>query len=328
MSAPRADWSARAGATVVRMAGAGGMRRLSILIYHRVLARPDPLFPDEIDALRFEQHLTQLRRGFTVLPLREAAHRLREGSLPARAACLTFDDGYADNAEIALPILLRHGMHATFFVATGFLNGGRMWNDTVIELLRRAPGPQLELDALGYGRFPLSCAEQRQAAILALLGKLKYLELGRRQREVARLCRHVGVALPDDLMMSDAQVRALHGAGMEIGAHTVRHPILARLDQAAARREMADGKRALETLIQAPVRLFAYPNGKPGQDYQGEHVAIARELGFEAAVSTSWGAASRASDPHQLPRFTPWDRDPLWFMLRMARNLYRPGERV
>ena len=107
--------------------------RLSILIYHRVLARPDPLFPYEVDAKRFGQHLNLLKRFFTVIPLHDAVHLLARGKLPARAACITFDDGYADNAQVALPILQKHGMCATFFIATGFLDGGQMWNDKVID---------------------------------------------------------------------------------------------------------------------------------------------------------------------------------------------------
>jgi peptidoglycan/xylan/chitin deacetylase (PgdA/CDA1 family) len=115
---------------------------------------------------------------------------------------------------------------------------------------------------------------------------------------------------------------------MEIGGHTVNHPILARLDPAQARREIADGKEALEALVGSPVRSFAYPNGKPGQDYLAEHARMAREIGFDAAVSTSWGAASQASDSFQLPRFTPWDQGHGRFVLRMLQNMRRAGTTV
>lgn len=314
---------------LLRLGALGRARRsLSILIYHRVLPHTDPLFPDEVDAARFEQQMAWLKQGFHVMPLAEAAQRLRAGTLPARAACVTFDDGYADNAEIALPILQRHGLAATFFVATGFLNGGRMWNDTVIELVRRAPGPRLELAALGYGSHALGSDAERTAAIHALLGQLKYLEPGLRLAEVDKLRSELGLALPDDLMMNTEQVRQLHAAGMEIGAHTVHHPILASMEEDGARQEIARGKAALEAMTGAPVRLFAYPNGKPGRDYHAAHVALARELGFEAAVCTAWGAAGPDADLYQLPRFTPWDRQPLGFTLRLLHNLYRPGQTV
>jgi peptidoglycan/xylan/chitin deacetylase (PgdA/CDA1 family) len=305
---------------------AGPNARLSILIYHRVLPQIDPLFPNELDAAGFEAQMRDLSSCFHFIPLGDAVAGLRNGTLPERAACITFDDGYADNAEIALPILRRLGIPATFFVATGFLNGGRMWNDTVIETIRRAPGDRLDLEALGLGAFDLSSVTHRQQAIPALLGKLKYLELGARLTMVERVREAAGVALPDDLMMSSAQVRQLHAAGMEIGGHTVNHPILTRLAAQAARAEIGDGKARLEEIVGAPVRLFAYPNGKPNQDYAADHARIARDLGFTAAVSTAWGAANAASDPFQLPRFTPWDRSRMRFLLRMAQNLRRDGE--
>lgn len=313
---------------MARMASWSGLdNRLSILIYHRVLAQPDPLFPFEVDAASFDRQLGLLKQCFNIVPLGSALAHLRNRTLPPRAACVTFDDGYADNAEVALPILERHGVSATFFVATGFLNGGRMWNDTIIELVRGATS-EIDLTPLGLGRFGIDSLGQRQAAIASLLGALKYLPLEARTERVAALCQRIPVALPDNLMMVDDQVRQLHRAGMEIGGHTVRHPILARLNRTAAREEIAEGKAALERLVGVPIRVFAYPNGRPGQDYQSEHATMVKDLGFDAAVSTSWGAATAASDIYQLPRFTPWDPSPVRFTLRMMQNLAKSGATV
>ena len=108
---------------------------------------------------------------------------------------------------------------------------------------------------------------------------------------------------------------------MEIGAHTVSHPILTSIDLNVARAEMEKSRAALETIVGGRVTLFAYPNGKPKADYGREHVDLVRTLGFEGAVSTSWGAARPGDDPFQVPRFTPWDRAPFRFGLRLARNL-------
>ena len=127
--------------------------------------------------------------------------------------------------------------------------------------------------------------------------------------------------------MRDDQVRQLHRAGMGIGAHTAHHPILASLPAAAARGEIAAGRAALEAIIGAPVPLFAYPNGKPGTDYRAEHVRMVRELGFEGAVSTAWGADAEG-DAFQVPRFTPWDRTPGRFLARLCRNLLGKAGRV
>jgi peptidoglycan/xylan/chitin deacetylase (PgdA/CDA1 family) len=128
-------------------------------------------------------------------------------------------------------------------------------------------------------------------------------------------------------MMSTSQLRALSSVAT-IGAHTVTHPILARVDDATARREIADARDALEGLVRQPVRLFAYPNGRPDRDYRGVHVRLARELGFAAAVTTSRGAARCGDSLFELPRFTPWDRSPLRFGARLATNLLRRTERA
>lgn len=311
---------------LIRVASpAGGGARLSVLIFHRVLPQTDPLFPEEIDATRFDAICSWLRRWFDVLPLDAALRRLYEGSLAARAAAITFDDGYADNHDLALPILRRHGLPATFFVATGFLDGGRMWNDTIIESLRRTALPSLDLSQqLGsdWGPVPLDDAAARRAAIERAIAHAKYLEPAVRTDFVEQLAAACRAELPTALMMTSGQVRALAAAGMAIGAHTLNHPILARLGDDEARREIADGRVHLQQIIGQRVGLFAYPNGKPGSDYLPRDVRLVRELGFDAAVSTAWGAASRAGDRWQVPRFTPWDRGRLAFGARLVRNLY------
>lgn len=306
----------------------GGRRgRLSILIYHRVLAQADPLFPEGGDMESFDQQMGLLTDCFRVIPLADAVRGLRSGSLPARAACITFDDGYADNAEIALPILQKHAIPATFFVSSGVLDGGRMWNDTVIELVRCAPGNTLDLGGLNLGSFPIETIMQRRHAIDKLIGVLKHLPPASRQSRIDEMCSVIPVNPPNDLMMTSEHIRLLHEAGMEIGGHTVLHPILASTEKNAARAEIANGKEMLEGIIRAPVRFFAYPNGKPERDYLPEHVAMTRELGFEAAVSTAYGAARPGDDLYQLPRFTPWDRGgQARFVFRMIQNMLRNTE--
>jgi hypothetical protein len=287
---------------------------------------PDPLFPEEIDAARFDTLCRWLRGWFNVLPLDEAVARLGEGTLPARALAITFDDGYEDNQRVAVPILERHGLSATFFVSTGFLDGGCMWNDVLIEALRRAPGPELDLrgiDGAGLGLYALPDVASRRRAIDAVIGRVKYLEGGERAKAVDAVARAAGLPRLPSPMMAPSQVCAMADRGMGIGAHTVWHPILSRLGEARALQEMADSKARLEAILQRPVTLFAYPNGKPGTDYAAATVGLARRAGFAAAVSTAWGVASRQTDRFQLPRFTPWDRGRTRFALRLAANMRR-----
>ena len=298
----------------------GNKARLSILIYHQVLRAPDPMRPRKVDASTFSWQMDLLARHFNVLPLTVAVKRLREGSLPTRAVCMTFDDGYADSAEIALPILQTWGLPATFFIATGYLDGGLMWNDTVIEVVRNIPPGKLDLSDLNIGIHRLENFQERVAAAHRIIELLKYLPNQEKEERVRYLISLTKSPLPDKLMLSSQQVLKLRAAGMEIGAHTVNHPILAHLEKEVARWEIAESKKHLEALIGERVSLFAYPNGKPSQDYSPEHVEMVKEVGFDSAVSTKWGISTRQTDPWQLPRFTPWDTSPVRFMARLLMN--------
>lgn len=304
-------------------AGRGGGSRLSVLILHRVLPRHDPLMPSEPDALQFDAICGWLARWFDVMPLDRAIDLLANKALPPGALSITFDDGYADNHDVALPILQRHGLTATFFVTTGVIGGGRMWNDTVIESLRATRADQLDGETLGLaglGRLSLQTVDERCRAIDAVLLAVKHLPPAQRAQCVERIAAWCGSAGPQHLMMTIDQVRRLRTAGMQVGAHTVTHPILAASAPEDAAREIRQGKVDLESWLDEEVPLFAYPNGKPGSDYRAEHVSMVREAGFRAAVSTAWGVTGASDDLFQVRRFTPWSRDRLRFGLHLLRN--------
>lgn len=309
---------------------AGERARLSILIFHRVHAQRDALFPTEPDARRFDEICNWVKNWFKVLPLDEAVEGLVNRQLPARAACITFDDGYADNLQVALPILHKHQLPATFFITTGYLDGGRMFNDSIVELVRRSSFALLDVSGLGLecsSSLPMNDAAAKVNTILTLIGELKYRPPEVRLELCLLLQKRAGVSrLPDDLMMRSEQVLAMHRAGMQIGAHTVTHPILARLETAAMAAEIQRGKARLEDIIAAPVTMFAYPNGRPHTDYIESTVKLVRDAGFRAAVSTAWGVSNAHTDPFQLPRFTPWDVSSLRFGLRLLANLRRRAE--
>lgn len=318
----------------VRQVGAALCRvsarnRFLVLTYHRVLAAPDPLLPAEPDAREFAAHLDFLRSSFNVLTLAEAISKQAHDCLPPRALCITFDDGYRNNYELALPLLLERGMVATFFVSTGFLGTGRMFNDTVIETIRRSAGGLALAQELGGESLPLGTVAQRIAAIDIVLTRLKYLPFEARAEAVERLAQQAGAPLPNDLMMPPEQVAALAGAGMEVGAHTVHHPILSRLDDAAAEGEIRQSKVYLEEICGRSVTSFAYPNGRPGRDFGRTHVEMVKAAGYRQAVTTAYGCATPTTDPLQIPRLAPWGRPSLGFGYRLLRGLLTPeSERV
>lgn len=305
----------------------GNSKRLTVLIFHRVLPEVDPLSPDEMHASRFDALVGTLVHFFNVLPMDEALSRLRAGTLPTRSVAITFDDGYADNYTIACPILIKHGVKATFFVASGFLDGGIMWNDVAREALRSFRGDRLDLSWLDLGVCSVATEAERHRLTETLLPKLKYLTPEGRRTALTRLIGDTGARIPDDLMLTTAQLQGLQAAGMEIGGHTMDHPILAVLSEAEARQQMADNRAHLTHLLGRAPRYFAYPNGRPEQDYLAVHARIARELGYEAAFTTSYGSAGPESGSFELPRFTPWDKDALRFSLRLGHNFFRSHSR-
>ena len=171
----------------------GARARLTALIFHRVLPVKDPLLPEIPDAEEFDRTLRWIGEQFTVLPALEACECLQAGALPANAAVITFDDGYRDNHDVALPVLQRHRMSAAFFVATGYLDGGTMFNDRVIEAVRQARCDAIDADWLGLGRLALGSTAERRVAIDRLLPAVKHRAPRERSDAVARV---EGSALP------------------------------------------------------------------------------------------------------------------------------------
>ncbi|MES2152627.1 MAG: polysaccharide deacetylase family protein [Pseudomonadota bacterium] len=315
------------GARLVRWAGnlialrSGQRGRLCILNYHRILPASDPLLDAEPDADTFRWQMKVLADCFHVMPLSEALAALAAGSLPARAVCITFDDGYRSTHDLALPILQEFGLTATVFVTTSFVGDGVMWNDTILEAVRQLPDGQLDLRATGLGAQTIVSLEDRRRAIGSLTELAKYMPPQERMALALELETLADTAALRGLMLTSENVRSLAQQGIEIGAHTITHPILTSLEDNSANQEISACKSQLELITGKPVRFFAYPNGKSGLDFDARHVGMARRAGYEAAFTTAPGPATTANDLFQLPRSRPWDRTPRLFTLRLLRWL-------
>jgi peptidoglycan/xylan/chitin deacetylase (PgdA/CDA1 family) len=293
------------------------MSRLLILTYHRVLDGFDPLQPDELTADSFRGQMRTLARAFNPLPLADAVRRLDAGTLPSRAVTVTFDDGYLDNVRLALPILKETGVPATIFVTSGYLHGLVPFNERVIEAVRFADGPRLDLTDLQLGDHDIETLESRRRAAQRVLALLRTRHPGERVRLSEDIARRCGIGSLENLMMSPRDVVFAAQSGIEIGAHTVTHPTLARLTDTEAEREVHTCKHDLETLLGRNVQFFAYPFGRPADDFTARDAALVERAGFRAAVSTSPGAATRASHRFALPRFGPWAQQGLKFAWRV-----------
>jgi len=338
-TAAAAAFQAAGGARLFRAAsnrwsleiGRGGLRlkRRSappflILIYHRVHPRPGPFMIDAIPPERFERQMEHLASAYRPLALEELVERSRAGAVPKGAVAVTFDDGYADNHEHALPVLLRHGIPATVFLVTGCVGTGiAPWHDQVLLAFAstrreqvRVPGPAADAPPL-----PLRTEKERRSAAFRVLAALKAMPEAERLAAVERLRAELGgerdAAAESGLMLDWDRVRAMKSAGVRFGSHTETHPILSRVTRERAREEITRSKRAIEAELGEEVRLFAYPNGRT-EDYTDDTVALLREAGYRAAVTTNFGANETGDDPFRWRRGTPWEDDPGRFALKLA----------
>ncbi len=205
------------------------------------------------------------------------------------------------------PILEKAGVPATFFVAGGAIDHGVMWNDLVIEAVAASAGSLRVADEYGFLERP--AAGVRKSDIAAnLLTQLKYLPMAERWEISRRLyVDNVSSDLPR-LMMTREMVSDLSNRGFEIGGHTINHPILKELSDDEARTEIRDCRDWVESVTGSAPGAFAYPNGKPGIDFDARHVRMVEAAGFSAAASTDWAFAKGSSDAHSVPRIGPWWR--------------------
>lgn len=302
--------------------------KLSVFLFHKVPVQPDPLVPQDVSLAEFEYLLDTVMSQFQIISLADGVRGLTGGRLPPRAACITFDDGYADWLPGMAPALQRRDMHATLFITAGQFDGKPLWHERIAQAIRAHAEPVLDLKFPAIAPIDLASLPARQAAVARLEHALKYLSLQLREELLLRLEASAGVQAADVRSMSVAQLRELDQRGFSIGAHTYDHPILDYCGQEEAVREIGGVREILEGLIGSPVRMFAYPNGRPYVDFSSHHVAIVKRAGYASAVTTQWGVAHRGSSVYQIPRFTPWGKDPLHFMLQLGRNLMTAPERV
>jgi peptidoglycan/xylan/chitin deacetylase (PgdA/CDA1 family) len=305
---------------LLAMLSPGGRRaRLLLLAYHRVPQTADTILPEEPDASLFAQEMDIVAAYCRVLPLPEAVRRLHDGTLPARAACITFDDGYENNLSVAMPILEARDMTGTVFVTGDAIDSGIMWNDMLIEAMRSAGSIS------GYQRFGMDAAQDATVPeperIMRVVRHVRYQPLQKRLETARSFHREATGREPPRLMLTRQQVRALADRGHDVGAHTMHHPILAGLPDPEANSEIGGSFAWVREVTGRAPRSFAYPNGVPQRDYTAVHAAMVRDAGFALAVSMRHGVASRASDPFQLPRYLPWSVRTRGFAARLARTL-------
>jgi peptidoglycan/xylan/chitin deacetylase (PgdA/CDA1 family) len=296
-----------------------------ILLYHRVTRLESDPQRLAVSPENFERHLQSIREQALPVRLTDIMDALRAGRPgdPLRMA-LTFDDGYLDNLRQAKPLLEKYEIPATVFITTATIDHPyELWWDALERIcMEGRPEKPLDLrmgeqtlrldfsaepDKAGDRSWTLydKPASTRQQAYLDLSSRLYPLVPHRKKEIIAQLAEWAQVdETPRDQCrtMTGKELRELSQSRyVDIGAHTVHHPVLSGLDPDAQREEIVRSRILLEELLGVEVPTFSYPYGRV-EDYNHTSVRIAREAGFQLACSNFPGLVSRWTDPFQLSR--------------------------
>ena len=334
--------------------GKGSAGKALVLLYHRVTELPtDPqllcLTPSH-----FTEHLEVLRRH-NVMSLGQMVRAMDGGVIPPRSVVVSFDDGYADNLLNAKPLLEQHHVPATVFVVSGVVGSDReFWWDDLDRLLLQPGtlpetlhltivgkphewhlGDSARYDAAAYERFRAwnvlekTDPTARHMIYRELCNLVRALSSVQRLQVSAQLSEWAGAAKsgrPTHRALDAGALGQLAAGGLiEIGAHTVTHPVLSACpatggsnDTASASAEIRNSKAELESIVGRPVTSFSYPYGTRA-DYTAETVDLLRGAGFACACSNFFGPVRPDTDRYQLPRVIVRDWDGAEFARRLER---------
>jgi peptidoglycan/xylan/chitin deacetylase (PgdA/CDA1 family) len=275
-----------------------------VLSYHRIgeAATSDANRDLWTTAESLDDQLRFLKRWFEIL---EPADLTRAERLASRGrrVMVTFDDGYRDLYEVAFPVLQANRVRATMFLCSGFIDGlASAWWDEIAWMLRHSALSELPPGSWSSQPLSLNAADLEHAIDVATrscwaLSPAAAAELLEQLAAVTGAGRRPAASAAADWITWD-MVREMRAAGHQIGAHTVTHPILARLPRAQQREEIAGSADRIAAELGERPRWLAYPVGVRGSFNEDSRVA-AGETGIELAFS-NYGGRVTSSNFHAL----------------------------
>jgi peptidoglycan/xylan/chitin deacetylase (PgdA/CDA1 family) len=248
------------------------------------------------------QQLAHLKELATVVPLAPAMEALRAGRpLPPRAVALTFDDGYEDNLRLAVPLLEKLRLPATFFLAPGLLSGDvRAWWEILAWGFQRTTRATVQWD----GRVLPTRGRAGRGSQRWIMERLKSCDQAVRQRKVTTLLDLLepeGEPNDRNLFLDWDGARELVRRGFSVGSHSLSHPILSHESPDEQLHDLVTSRRQLEVELGVPMELLAYPNGTRA-DYNAETVHAAQQAGHTHAFGAHAGIIRPSTPPYAAPR--------------------------
>jgi peptidoglycan/xylan/chitin deacetylase (PgdA/CDA1 family) len=280
--------------------------RVVILMYHRVTERSSDPWNLCVSPRHFAEHLKILKQNYPILSLHDLLISLKNARLPKRGVVLTFDDGYADNLWNAKPLLEKYEVPGTVFVASGSIdNKGFWWDDLERALLQPKKLPkslQLSVQGRSY-EWPTKYSEQRQQVYMAIHKILQPLSTSDRDKVMTELFTWADIDQtdhPDYQPLATAElIQLAQSEFIDIGAHTVTHPLLSVMSQAEQSAEIVGSRQKLTEILGSKVDTFSYPYG----NFTTDTVDIVKAAGFEMALACETNVVEKGANQFQLGRF-------------------------
>lgn len=280
-------------------------KSLTVLNYHRVdwLENNQDMFQPNISASpqTFDEQMAFVAKWYCVISLQElTAWLLYNKPLPPHAALITFDDGYLDNYTHAFPILKKYDFSAVIYLTSGYIASNRpfYWDLASFCFFHT------QTDRL---RFPdnsektWKSEDEKKQVLKAWIEAMKLMKEEEKQKWVSSLPEALSVSISHEtlksVMLNWNQIREMHSAGIEFGAHTINHPILTRITLQEAHQEIVGSKKKIEEELGVPVTSLAYPNGMKA-DFNKDVATLAKELGLSTAFTLVNGPTSLSSVKH------------------------------
>lgn len=298
---------------------------ITALTYHRVAdaAQIGELDPEvaETDAAGFAEQIAVIKQNSTVVSLSDVRLFLRGKRLPPNPVLIAFDDGYADCHDIALPILRKAGVPATFFVPTAYPESGRLFPwDRIRLILGRCQAETVELS------YPvpihLEIKKDLEEAKRRLLWFVKRTPGVDVDRLWVELEEKTGVhldpaeesAIAARTIMGWDKIRRMHDAGMSVQSHSHTHRVLSTMTPGEALRDLEQSRKILSNVLDHDVRSVAYP---VGHRLSPPFVRAARDAGFDLGFLNNAGlCVVPRVDPMNVPRVAV-DRDHVGALYRL-----------
>lgn len=272
-----------------------------ILMYHRITEDPKG---EGLTADQFRQQVRIIKRDFVPMTLRDLLKAHENGKVPENAVVVTFDDGYADFAEVAFPILEAEGIPATLFVTTGFVNGDIwLWPDQIKYALDNS---ELKSISLKYGTKFVNSDEKRRAwneianycLTISNKEKIKLIEDVYDQLQIEM----PEVAPQEFRPITWLDLRTMVAKGLDVGSHSITHPILTKVEGNELFKELIGSRLDIEKNLDITPESFCFPNGQLS-DFDDEIKKAVKECGYKCGVS-AFSGRNTLSDMFSVNRYS------------------------